>query len=542
MAANEDKAAIIKHVEVDVDYPEIPKHRSTWRLLLCNIAAVGVLVSGSAVAVYFAIGAPRDAMLHVTWASDHYKQNHSLGLGFVQPSYVSPNGRHATQNITVLSPRNGTVTLVYNATLHEGVHYTAIDYDETIVSAHCTSGANLHLTYASATLASDAATTFTNSSLVTGSHSWGCAPAHLSPNASSTPHTIMYRVLAVVGVSGVTVTLQITTASFGDFFEHLSVHYADTPAPPTDPAQPVSAEPSRRRKLSLWDTLCSGVSDVSQAVTHPISTLHKAADAVVTGITDVTQMDLDISPTNHIIEKYSWPPAGTTMTDGDIDFSSTGASLDLGITFGLDLEHAQLQSAELLVTGQVDLTAGASLSSSDAVTKNIPLVTNYALGNADFAVCGVPFHAAASFDLELRVVADAGATMSASIGAVGTAELGVTYTNGAWVRKSSRTWSYKKIMPTLHASTREQVTLSLVPTAKLEFDWIGGPRAAVLPYVSALADMSSSGTCSASLGYGLNVGVGGNVNLKDPFTGDSLGSWAKKTWPLSLVYQSPLST
>jgi len=213
----------------------------------------------------------------------------------------------------------------------------------------------------------------------------------------------------------------------------------------------------------------------------------------------------------------------------------------VGISFGLDIEGWNLQNAELLVQGEATLSAGAkvgaSATTSDIMT--IPVLKSKQLGAAKFTIGPVPFNAAMDLGIDVNVNVKLAASDSFSAGATASAsaEFGVTFASGAWQRVSNHDWKYSFPDPDISASESATASISLVPTLRLEFDWIGGPRASLIPYVAAQAEISSSGTCAAVVGYGLNVGVGADIDIKNPFTGSSIPG-LKKSWPTTLIYQS----
>ena len=518
---------------------------SRKRLLIGSVLFLVLLLSGAVIGLAVAYV---NAATPVGWASTHDKHPNPLHPGLTKPGYVSPDGRNVTQSIHVVhSNSTRQVNLTYQATLTDSALNTiAIDQDETIVRAYCDHGAILHIQYTSVAIAEAQSRTLGNGSLVTGSANWGCTLGHLSPNASTATRTIMYTITSVLGVQGASVTVTVVPASLHDFFGSLHVSYTDSSVSEPD-NDTVSSQSGRR--LSLWsdmgDALYSAAGSALHAITHPVSTLKKAVklgeDAAKFG---ESVLEGDFGSTQdqeYTLAKFSWPQYSSTTQSEGVDFGKSLVNFDAGIKFGLDMESWQLQSAEFVVTADssVGLDAAFNPSSSNSYDHTFSLMKNKKLGGATFSIGPVPFHANLDFNLELRLKASATSDASIHAGATASAsaEMGVRYSSySGWERVATKNWQDSWTPPSLSASAQATATISVVPTTALVFDWIGGPRGSILPYVAVTAQASTYSGCSGSLGFGVNVGVGAEIDIKDPFDGKELG--IKKTWPNSLVYQS----
>ena len=496
-------------------------------------------------------------------------------------SYVSADGRTLEQNVILRDADGGVeLELQYKAKLLEDWdHIVPLDFDERVEAVRCADGV-LTIEWESAALAQEKFETLPQHTLITGSAEWGCDRLELGEmldvNSSVNNfgnNTIQHRLVDIVGVEGAALSLLVKPCSFTDLFEDLQIHLETRGRPVDDEADDAEAdgddalgasnatyldfdnlramedeyreitddeqaknwtgaddpdgEYSARRSLRLLSRVRGNARGLLRRASRSVSLPRLGRVANFVRQTLNGNLRLGSSGTRNL-RSYSW--SGSRR--GNVDLSRSRASLNLGVLFNLDINNWRLRSTELAVRGATSVTAHASVGGSRrwSAEHTFTLADRVSLGAVTFLVGPVPFRIEGQLGLDAHIEAGAsgGASFGAGITATSSMQLGIAFRNGRWSTLNNRHWRHQRITPSLSVQGTGDFAVSIMPKVQLTAHWIGGPTVAVVPYLSAHAAEtltlgSSTTSCEAQAGWGLDATVGARLDIQNPATGRSLG-------------------
>ena len=563
--------------------PRVAQRSNVVRAIVL-FAFGAVVIAAAVLGTYFAVWRPeaKNPVKKPLWADDDpYNRWTYHHQGLHQPRVVSDDGTYTEGRVLIKSETDSKLLeLSYNATVIEDwERIICLDVDKRVLGVDCR-GNTLTITWDSPQTAleqKDMVHAISSPTLITGGASWAC---HLGEvNTPSAGRTILHRVTEVVEISGSTLALRVSSASYTDIFRHLHLHLethhderldgtdqpslgtADLVYKPLDDApygdrgatvtntswltDPSSVNQHGRRQLLLrwfgidWGFVTKFLRTVA-AIVRSAPFVEKA----VNWVGKIVNGDMRLGPGSPInLRTWTWTGGQATLPGGvNLDIRQSNAKLALGVLFDIDIESWQLVSANLALQGDARATAHAKLSSDRDWNFNshFPLFQNIGIGEVTFMVGPVPFHIAGQLDLDLLLQADgnAGASFSAGATASATARGGIVYKDGQWEGVTSRNWGVNRIDPEISARADGNVIFSLIPSVTLVASWIGGPTVSMVPYVATHISASQS-SCDAKIGWGVGVQVGARIDIRNPVTGHPLGcNGCTHTWGQQEVWST----
>jgi len=233
------------------------------------------------------------------------------------------------------------------------------------------------------------------------------------------------------------------------------------------------------------------------------------------------------SPTRHTMELFAWNGPDLRDANGSgFDMRRSQVEASLGVVFRLQIRSRRLTIFELVASGYVGATAATDFSASGVFTFEhvFNLVARRNLGTTKFLVGPVPVRVAAELDVDASLSGslDGSATFSAGVSASAYFSGGVAYRDGGWQTIHNNAWSHSSQTPTVSASATGPISLAIVPTISLVVNWIGGPYMTIYPFLGV--DLEANLTsCSAALGWGIEVSIGARIDIQNPANGQPIG-------------------